>query len=472
MLGFGPDGVLPWAVPPAAFETGGPLLRPVLVAGGRPRAAVPLLALLAADAGLVPALPAPVPLVLADALGADVAVTRAHTPGTATSAERDAGGTYVEIAQNLPRFAFASRRLRVERGTENSIRNPAGDGATPGVIGGGGAYPTNVSTPSPPSSRGLTATVGAASTRGGLRGRSYTFSGTASSGGIFQIAFESSTQIVVTPGQQVASTVFLEAIGGTFNGVTLVQFQTTSRTAAGSFVAVNALSIPTADLASFARYGGPVTLNAGGTVARCNNGLSFTVTNGAMVNFEIWIAGAQIELDATAVGSPMYPVSGTPAAASRAIDVPVWAPSAFPARGCILLTGTLDALAGASALGLLQLDDGTDSNRIVARVAAGGGVASADVVVGGVTTATLAPGATLAAGVQSKLLLAWSPGGVRFGVAGVGVASVATARPAGLVRGLLGHAAAAGTLPMGGELLAEFRPIWPSEAEAAALLAA
>jgi hypothetical protein len=120
---------------------------------------------------------------------------------------------------------------------------------------------------------------------------------------------------------------------------------------------------------------------------------------------------------------------------------------------------------------LLQLDDNTDTNRIVARIAAGGGQPEAIVVTGGVTTATLTPTGALAAGAEFRALLAWSPGAVRFGTSAGGLVSASVARPPGILRALLGQANAAGTLPAGGKFISDLYDYWPSEAEALAILA-
>jgi hypothetical protein len=142
----------------------------------------------------------------------------------------------------------------------------------------------------------------------------------------------------------------------------------------------------------------------------------------------------------------------------------------MPARGAILLRGTADVV-GAAVLGLLQLDNGADTHRIVARIATSG-QPECLVITSGVTVATLTPAGTIAAGSEWRALVAWSPGAVRFGTTSGGVVSASVAAPPSLSRALAGHANAAGTLPLGGELVADFYDYWPSEAEALAILAA
>ena len=145
----------------------------------------------------------------------------------------------------------------------------------------------------------------------------------------------------------------------------------------------------------------------------------------------------------------------------------------FDIRGCVRVRGLIYAAAGASALGLIQADDGTNNNRIVARIIAAGTQAEALVVSGGVTTATMAPLGVLPVAAPFVVLMAWSPGGVRFGTTAGGVASASVARPGGLSRVMLGNADASGALPLIGEILnAQYFDFYPSVAEALAILSA
>lgn len=54
MLGYAPHGEYPWGTLPPSAVSGGVLLRPVLVAGGPPRAVVPLLDVTVVSAAIAP----------------------------------------------------------------------------------------------------------------------------------------------------------------------------------------------------------------------------------------------------------------------------------------------------------------------------------------------------------------------------------------------------------------------------------
>jgi hypothetical protein len=192
-------------------------------------------------------------------------------------------------------------------------------------------------------------------------------------------------------------------------------------------------------------------------------------------------------ITATALTRPVLAAGGAPRAVALLLEVEarglvsaliepapiagaVWTPSAFPARGAILLEGVLAAAAAASPLGLLQLDAGGDDFRIVADIPAGGSTVRLRVVAAGVTLATLAPAGALVVGVL-RVLVAWAPTAVTLATSAGGLATATVPRPAGLYRGLIGNAAADLSLPFGGALSAGFLGFYPSAAEAAAIVA-
>lgn len=439
---------------PAGEEFGGPLVRPVLARGGSPRAAVVLATLnnFAASAG---SLAPPAVLVGVRALGSNVAVTRAQTPtGAAALQETAAPGVWEQIGADQPRYAAGSGRLLVRAADQNLVRNPRGESATNFVVANAG---------------GLTATfIGTGTSADGIPFFTYEISGTPSAVVSATISFESTTQITASAGEAFAVSGFI-GLDPDFPNVTT-----------GLAFSLRAVAyIPGLSDAAGAAFS-PTTAALGGQRVTTTRTMPASTTSmqpriryvgavGVPVSCRIRVGALMVRRGAAAA-DPVLPVIGTPASATRAIDLPAWVPSAMPARGAILLRARMDAMAGASALGLLQLDDGTDSNRIVARIGAGGGQPECLVGSGGVTTATLTPAGALTSGADFRALVAWSPGAVRFGTSAGGVVSAIVARPAGLTRALVGHANAAGTLPGGGEFLADLYDYWPSEAEARSIL--
>jgi len=452
------------AVIPSGAEFSALATRPILVAGDAPLPAVILLEMTARGVG-VAAVAEPSALVAADALRADVAVTRAHTASTAMVLMQATETAWAEVAQNLPRYAHPSRNLRIDAGGGSLVRNPRAEGATLGVVGAGGAMPTNwVLTAS-----GLTTEILAVGTDGGVPYIRIRASGTASSTQ-FVVEFDAPAAAVAAPSQPWVGHVFFRRVAEPTPPASY-NLRLLGRTAASAAVAGNNFAqtiTPTSDLV---RQEHAITLTSAATLARITQGFRAVLVTSSTYDFTVDLGAPDLEQTATLGKPPLLPVAGGAAATSRAADVPIWTPATFPRRGCILLRGTYDAAAGASVLGLMQIDGGADTNRIVARIIAGGLQPEALVVSGGATAATLTPAGSFVAGAPFTALLAWSPGGVRFGTSAGGVVSAAVAMPAGLTRAVLGHADAAGTLPMGGALTAQFYDAWPSVTEATAFLA-
>ena len=435
---------------PAGEEFGGPLARPVLARGGSPRAAV-VLATLANRAASAGSLAAPAVLVGSRTLGSGVAVTRAHTPSTAVVVQKTAtAGTWEQIAQNAPRYSAATGRLLVQPGITNRNGNPLGDGF---VAGSPGTGPTNWAF----AATGATREIIGQATINGIPGFLIRYTGNASSTAAQTITLSAAE--TVTAGTVVANSIFVQLVAGSMSNVTGWLLRSAGE-------AGNTAFTPSASMQQITNIR-TLTGTSSSTLIRWNY-----VTNGAAVEFTLFIGVPHREHAASVAAALMAPAFGAAASAIRVPDAPTWTPSPMPARGAILLRGTVAALAGASPLGLMQLDDNTDSNRIVARVAASGGQPECLIVTGGVTTATLTPTGALAAGAEFRALVAWSPGAVRFGTSAGGLVSASVARPPGILRGLIAQANAAGTLPAGGEFLADLYDYWPSEAEALAILAA
>jgi hypothetical protein len=448
------------AVIPSGAEFSALATRPILVAGDAPLPAVILLEMTARGVG-VAAVAEPSALVAADTLGADVAVTRAHTANTATALMQATETTWAEVGQNLPRYAHLSRALRVDGVGSNSIRNPRGAGAvapstlpTHWSVGGGGT-----------GSNGLTLTIVGTGADSGIDYVTIEIAGTSTATTGSALNFEATTALPVVAGEAWSGSFFYMQEPGfphATAGLTI-----THRLYAVSGSPADHTGSTVTPGAAWQRVSVSRTMPTGATFLLSR--LRYSATVASVISTRIRLGVAQVA-QATPP-APLLPAVGALAATSTAADVPIWTPATFPRRGCIVIRGAYDAAAGASVLGLLQIDGGADTNRIVARIIAGGLQPEALVVSGGATAATLTPAGSFVAGAPCAALLAWSPGGVRFGTSAGGVVSAAVAMPSGLTRAVLGHANAAGTLPMSGALTADFYPAWPSVAEAFALLA-
>jgi hypothetical protein len=457
----------PALVLPPSAEFGGPLLRAALAPGPAPRAAV-VLATLRASVASAASLGAPATLLGVNALGPGVAVTRAQTPAGATVLQETAvPGVWEEVAANLPRYSAVTRRTLVQPAGSNAIRNPRAEGF---VAGTPGTAPTHWSVTTTAS--GITRQINAGGVESGLPYLEVRYHGTNSSGGVLQIGVsgEANTAVAAAPGDVLTASAFVKLAAGSLSGLTSVTVLMRARNAGGSQIGITSTTItPTGAALGSQRAQATLTMPALTAFAQAQ--VLLTVPIAGTIDITLRIAAMQHETG-SAAGAPVLPVALTPAATVRGIDAPIWTPSPMPARGIILLRGSMPALASASPLGLAQLDDGADANRIVARIGAGGGQPECLVVTSGLTVATLMPAGAFTAGSEWRALLAWSPGGVRFGTTAGGVVSASVARPPGVLRALLGQANAAGTLPLGGEVTADLYGYWPSEAEALALLTA
>jgi hypothetical protein len=361
----------------------------------------------------------------------------------------------------LPRFSHPTRALRIDGVGSNSIRNPRGAGAvapstlpTNWSVGGGGT-----------GSNGLTLTIVDTGTDSGIDYVTIQIAGTstATTGGALN--FEATTSLPVVAGEAWSGSFFYMQEPGfphATAGLTI-----THRLYAVSGSPTDHTGSTVTPGAAWQRVSVSRTMPTGVTFLLPR--LRYAATVASVISTRIRLGVAQVAL--LTPPAPLLPAVGALAATSMAVDVPIWTPGEFPRRGCIVIRGIYDAAAGATALGLLQLDNATDNFRVVARVPAGGLQPEALVVSGGTTTATLTPSGSFVAGSPFAALLAWSPGGVRFGTSVGGVSSATIAMPLGISRAVLGHANAAGTLPMNGALTADFYDFWPSAAEAAALLA-
>jgi hypothetical protein len=445
---------------PDALATASALTRPVLARGGAP-GAVALLAEVEAR-GLVSALLAPTPLVAPGQVAADVVVTRAMSPAGGVTIETAVDGSLVAIGATGAAFGAPPWRLQVRVPGTNRVRNPRGEGLIPGSPG---TLPTHwtlaVGT-------GLTREVVGAATLAGIQGSIIRVHGVPASSSGQAIFVEAANQIAAASGQTWTVSAFLALVGGSVAGLNVLRWNLPGTNgASGTETTVS--SIISAITGAPQRFSVTRLLNNGATT-HLRAGVEYQYTSGVPIDFSIFIGAPQGE-QAGAASQPILPAAGSPAAQTRGADLPTWTPGGFPPRGAILLSGVLGSVSGADPWGLAQLDAGADTNRIVARTVAGSGLVEALVVTSGVTVATLSPVGALAANAPMKVLLGWSPTGVVLAHSAGGLARATVARPPGLYRGLLGHAAADASRPMNGELLADFYPFFPSDAEARALVA-
>lgn len=375
----------------------------------------------------------PLRLVAPGALAAGVAFARAST-GHSLGPD---GLAWQEAAAQQPRFHGTARRLLVAGERGNAIRNPRYEG------GSATALPTYFGNFS---GTGVTRSY-AYGTAAGLPFLDVALSGTAGSAAL-RIYAEDAGAVAVTPGEVVTFSTFVALTGGSLSNVTGLGLSLLWMNASGTTVSTTAGPDLRAGLTGQAQRAA-LTATPPAEAASVRPFVNFGWTNGAAVSLTLRLQATQLERGGFAT-TPILPPPGSPGTAARATDQPTMALSAArAAQGTLVGTFVLPQPAQAGIeQGLLQLDDGTDGNRIALRNAAGSTTVEAAIVSSAGTA--LLPGGSIAAGTPFRAALAWG-GGVALCLGG-GAVQAAGALPPGLSRLLVGHAAAGFGRPAFGEI--------------------
>ena len=194
--------------------------------------------------------------------------------------------------EGVPRIEYdADRNLKgllIEPESTNQIRNGSATGSATGVVGSGGALPTNWNTAAIAS--GISIEVIGTGTEIGVSYIDLKFSGTATETKSTRVAFEASTHIVAAPSEVWTTSFFAKTIDLTA-AYDAVGVQQTYRTSAGVFVNAN-VNIVTLT-SSLARYSETGTAPA--TTERVVPEIAFSITNGNTYDFTVRVGWAQIE---------------------------------------------------------------------------------------------------------------------------------------------------------------------------------
>ncbi|MBB5692345.1 hypothetical protein [Muricoccus pecuniae] len=348
------------------------------------------------------------------------------TAGLALGAD---GTSWAEVAAGTPRFHGVGRRLLIEGQRTNGVRNPRAEGA---VAGTPGTLPTNWNLQ--PVSGVLCQVVGMVST-GGMSALRLRLSGTAGVTGAFIISFDAANACPAGPNQTWTGAAFLRRVEAPapFGGYGL---RLIARDGAGATVesVINTLVAPSS---AMERRSHTRTTGTSTSITHMQHGLSLSCTAGQAYDETLEIGWPTLEQGAFG-SSPILPPAGAPAAATRAADAPSLALTpAQAARGTLVGTFMLPQAAASSNQGLLCLDDGTLSNRIVLRNASGGSLVNALKVISG-TVIGIGSLGSLTSGVPFKVALAWDAAGTSVSMGGSASVNVAGAIPS-ISRLLIGH---------------------------------
>lgn len=276
--------------------------------------------------------------------------------------------------------------LLIEESRVNSIRNPRFEGA---VVGTPGTYPTDMTESH---NTGLTPNVIGFGYENGIPYWDIQLSGTATAGQN-NIFFENAN-ISAGNNQVWTESAYMRVVAGSLTNVSAIVLGINDDVAGGNGIAL----VPSGSALGSQRFTYTRTLSATATVI-VNAFMQFNLAAGA-VNITLRIGAPQIELGAFAT-SPILPAIGTPAATTRASDAVTMPIGAW--YNPVVSSMAVESLLPTVSLvlqGLLLIDDGTTSNRIILRNSSG--VASVASVVSGSPTINLT-GSAITAGSVFKV---------------------------------------------------------------------
>lgn len=297
-------------------------------------------------------------------IGPNITFTR-----TGTATYFDATGTLTTATADVPRFdhdpsTFESKGLLIEEGRTNSIRNSQAGGSTNGVIGSGGAMPTNWLIT--PNANGVTSEVVGTGSEGGLVYIDIKISGTPTLSGVIQIRTETDTQVVATSGQTWIHSAYSRLTAGSAaNAVFAINVR--GNAAGGSAVSgqqVNTTFVPTLSAIGAQRRSATVTFT-NATVERVMPFFGIDYTSGSPINFTLRIAAPQLEQGAFATSY----IPTTSAAVSRGADVAVVTPISLfynQSEGTLFAEHSVYSFGGSGAFPrVLDFNNNTDDNDFI-----------------------------------------------------------------------------------------------------------
>ena len=381
-------------------------------------------------------------LIRPGALDPLVTLTRAGAGSRATAL--GAGGTaWSEFPADTPRFHNTARRLLIGAGRTNAVPNPRGEGGNASTVPTGWLASGNLN--------GLTRTLIGRQTIDGVECYVAEWSGTPTANQNYDITPMGVTSITTAAGEDWAWSPFVAILSGTMAGVT-AQHVIVERDGVGGALTTQAPVTFSPD-GALRRFPAAFTIGNAGA-QRVTAAVRMRVTNGIATSFRVALGWPQLERGAFAT-TPILPVTGSPAASTRGADLvsATLAALGLGANGActILFGGMIPQAAPAGAdQSLLQLDDGTDGNRLRVRNTAGG----SSIIAGRVTAGTASDAAalgTLTPGTPFRLAVSLNGAGRIAASLDGGADGAVTGGPVGSLTTLrIGNSAAA-TTPLAGE---------------------
>jgi hypothetical protein len=226
-----------------------------------------------------------------------------------------ADGTLSTAAADTPRFDYSNgrRQLLLEGPSTNTIRNNTMLGAAAGIIGSGGALPTNWTS----GGTGLTRTVIGTGTSKGVDYVDIRFHGTIADGNGAMLSCEGTQEIAALTAERWSMSTWLALVGGSLSSATGLRLTFREGTTAGGFV----LQTIGADIKSLIgsglkRFGFSAPLAGGATTAFVQPRVSVAATTSTVLDFTLRIGLPQCERQGQSTSA--IRTSGT--AVTRAAD--------------------------------------------------------------------------------------------------------------------------------------------------------
>ena len=322
-----------------------------------------------------------------------------------------ADGYLKEYANDEPAIEFnpdgSYKGVLIEPSATNEIRNNTMVGA---VAGTPGTLPTNWGE----DLGGLTREVVATGTEIGINYVDIRLHGTATST-VASIRPESTTQIVASNGQVWTSSTWIKKIDET-NAPSDYLFGIYERTNVGGFVSSGQTTITPSS--TLTRYSFTRTLSGGGTVARTQPFIAFTLVNNNSYDFTIRIGLPQMETGAIATSAIL-----TSGSADTRLGDSITLTSASSLIGQTEGFGYIEVDMQDAGInrGLFSLSDGTNNNRIALQVGSANTIETRVVASGSTQGATT--GQSVTVGVQ-KWGYRYSSSGLNLSKNGTTVASL------------------------------------------------
>lgn len=297
-------------------------------------------------------------------------------------------GSFESVPAGVPRFHSivdtGETGFRSEGSRTNHIRNNSMQGATTGVIGSGGAVPTNWTA----SATGLSVEVVGTGSEDGIDYIDVKFSGTAGST-FCSLAFDSVLSGAFSTGNPYTGSVFWRLVGGSNANISSITHRLAYYLSPSGSTNINA----TQALPTSARLSSQRAIVSGTTAGTLAGGgqllLIWSYSNGAAIDFTIRIGWPQVEAGAI----PSSPIRTTSAAVTRSADVLTRSnlDSFINAdEGTLYWEGVVPYAASGVTQRLLALDDGT-ANEVVL-ISLSGTTLAFTVSTGGVQQASISLG--------------------------------------------------------------------------------